>query len=287
MKGSTTTTRMPDTATYATMEKALHILAANRDTPPTLAELARACGLSEFHFQKQFTRWVGISPKRFSQYLSKEYIKALLDAGMQPLDACYQAGLSGPGRMHELFINTEAMTPAQYRHQGKGLGIHYGVHDSPFGPYLLAVTDKGICHLEFISGNRRDVIAGFRADWPQSALREDDAVTGVVHEKLFGARGPRPERVDLLLKGTNFQVQVWQALLRIPYGQVASYEDIAALAGNPAATRASASAIATNRIAWLIPCHRVVRKIGDTGQYRWGSEKKKIILGYEGATASR
>jgi AraC family transcriptional regulator of adaptative response/methylated-DNA-[protein]-cysteine methyltransferase len=274
-------------STYTTMAKALHILATCRDAPPSLAQLANACGLSEFHFQKQFCRWVGISPKRFSQYLSKEYIKQLLDAGMQPLDACYQAGLSGPGRMHELFIRTEAMTPAEYRRKGKGLIIRYAIFESPFGPYLLAVTDKGICHLEFITADEQAIRDNFHDNWPLSVISRDEKSTAPVHRLLFGKPATQPAGISLLLKGTNFQIQVWQALLRIPYGQVASYEEIAGLAGNPAATRASASAIARNRIAWLIPCHRVVRKLGETGQYRWGSEKKKIILGYEAATAGR
>lgn len=273
-------------STYATMEKALHLLARHREAPPALSELAQACGLSEFHFQKQFTRWVGISPKRFSQYLSKEYIKQLLDAGLKPLDAGYQAGLSGPGRLHDLFISTEAMSPAQYRSRGKGMEIRYGIHDSPFGSYLLAVTDRGICHLEFIAGNRQEIEENFRANWPLSTLRRDDSHTTPIHLRLFGETDNKPARINLLLKGTNFQIQVWQALLRIPYGHVASYEDLAKLADKPAATRASASAIARNRIAWLIPCHRVVRKLGDTGQYRWGSERKAIILGYEAATAN-
>jgi AraC family transcriptional regulator of adaptative response/methylated-DNA-[protein]-cysteine methyltransferase len=277
----------PSVSIYTTLEKALHILASHRDTPPPLAELASACGLSEFDFQKQFSSWVGISPKRFSQYLSKQYIKKLLDEGMRPLDACYQAGLSGSGRMHELFISNEAMTPAQYRYLGKGLVIRYGIFESPFGPYLLALKDKAICHLEFIDANEKDLLDDFRENWPLSVIIRDAKATTIVHRQLFDKPDAGPAEISLLLKGTNFQIQVWQALLRIPYGQVTSYEDIAGLAGNPSATRASASAIARNNIAWLIPCHRVVRKHGDTGQYRWGSEKKKIILGYEAATTSR
>lgn len=273
-----------DSPAYATMGKALKLLAEQHTCPPSLAELADACGMSEFHFQKQFSRWVGISPKRFCQYLSKEYIKTLLDAGMAPLEACYQAGLSGPGRLHELFITTEAMTPAQYRKQGRGLAIHYGIHESPFGPYLLAVTSLGICHMAFITGSQAEAIAQLTRQWPDSQLICDEMATRETHERLFGGKPDSVKPLSVLLKGTNFQIQVWQALLRIPYGQVTSYEQLATLAGNPAATRACASAIAGNQIAWLIPCHRVIRKMGEPGQYRWGSGRKRLILGYEAAT---
>lgn len=275
---------LADQSTYSTMEAALYYLAENHDRPPSLEELAHKSGLSEFHFQKQFSRWVGISPKRFSQFLSKEYIKRLLDEGVRPLDACYQAGLSGPGRMHELFISTEALTPAQYSKMGEGLEIHYGFHDSPFGPYLLAVTERGICHLEFIRGSVEQALDSLRAHWPLSRLVADSKITLPVHAKLFGNPNPPEPRLSVLIKGTNFQIQVWQALLKIPYGSLASYEELAALAGNASAVRASASAVARNHIAWLIPCHRVVRKIGDSGKYRWGKERKQIILAYEAAT---
>jgi AraC family transcriptional regulator, regulatory protein of adaptative response / methylated-DNA-[protein]-cysteine methyltransferase len=275
-----------DHPAYQTMEEALYHLAENAHAPPSLKALADRSGLSEFHFQKMFTRWVGISPKRFSQYLSKEYIKTLLNSGMKPLDACYQAGLSGPGRMHELFINTEAMSPAQYRSMGKGLVIHYGIHDSPFGTYLIAATEKGICQLNFIEDNEKQVLADLETNWGQATLIEDPAATEKYHRKIFADTKTEKEQITLLLKGTNFQIQVWQALLKIPFGEITTYEEVANLMGKPSATRASASAIARNNIAWLIPCHRVVRKIGDSGQYRWGAPRKKIILGYEGCVLS-
>jgi len=271
-------------AAYHRMESALYILAENQHCPPSLAELARHCGLSEFHFQKMFKRWVGISPKRFSQYLSKEYIKTLLDEGIKPLDAGYQAGLSGPARLHDLFIHTEAISPAQYKARGQGMLIHYGFHESPFGNYLLAVTDKGICHLDFTDSSQQQTLFGLSEQWPCSDLHRNESMTEPVHQRLFGKMSEQPEQISVLLKGTNFQIQVWQALLRIPYGQLCSYETLAQLAGRPAATRACASAIARNSIAWLIPCHRVIKKIGESGQYRWGAERKKIILGFEAAT---
>ena len=270
-------------ATYDKIQSALYILAQNQHSPPSLAQLANDCGLSEFHFQKMFKRWVGISPKRFSQYLSKEYIKTLLDEGIKPLDASYQAGLSGPAHLHDLFIQTEAVSPAQYRAKGQGLRIHYGFHESPFGDYLLAVTDKGICHLEFTTTSRQQSLSELREQWPFSDPIRDEAKTESVHRRLFGNMSEKTGQISLLLKGTNFQIQVWQALLRIPYGQLCSYETLAEMTGKPAATRACASAIARNSIAWLIPCHRVIKKTGESGQYRWGAERKKIILGFEAA----
>jgi len=271
---------------YATMEKALYLLADQHISPASLGELAAACGLSEFHFQKLFSRWVGISPKRFCQYLDKEYIKNLLDAGLTPLGACYQTGLSGPGRLHDLFITTEAVTPAQYHKQGCDLTIEYGIHQSPFGAYLVAVTSQGICHMAFITGSPDAAINQLQRLWPLSHLRREEGFTLKTHNRLFNGRPDGDRPVSILLKGTNFQIQVWLALLRIPYGQVTSYEQLAHLAGNPDATRACASAIAANQIAWLIPCHRVIRKLGETGQYRWGSTRKRLILGYEAATRS-
>lgn len=275
----------PESAIYQAMETALYTLAEQHERPPSLKELAESCDISEFHFQKLFTRWVGISPKRFSQYLSKEYIKSLLNAGMKPLDACYQAGLSGPGRMHELFINTEAMSPAQYKNLGKGLTIRYGLHDSPFGKYLIAVTGKGICQMNFISDNQQQVLEELHDNWSLASLTQDNASSQPFHDRIFGTASGHNDPLTLILKGTNFQIQVWQALLKIPFGNITSYEDIAALSGKPAATRACASAIARNNIAWLVPCHRVVRKIGESGQYRWGANRKKLILAYEGAIA--
>ena len=272
---------------YHAMESALYYLADHHDNPPSLKELAAQCDLSEFHFQKQFRRWVGISPKRFNQYLSKEYLKSLLDSGLKPLDACYQAGLSGPGRMHELFINTIGMTPAQYSKRGQDMIIQYGFHDSPFGPYLLGVTEKGICHMSFIESDENLSLQALTSIWPGATFIEDQASTQSIHEQIFNSQQKQASNLTLLLKGTNFQIQVWQALLRIPIGRISSYEDLANLTGKPSATRACASAIARNNIAWLIPCHRVVRKIGDSGKYRWGANRKKLIIAYECAAQNQ
>ncbi|MDC0598698.1 methylated-DNA--[protein]-cysteine S-methyltransferase [Gammaproteobacteria bacterium] len=268
---------------YQRIEMAILYLAENHTRQPSLAELAKHVGLSESHFQRTFTQWVGISPKRFLQFLSKEYIKTLLDEQHSCLDAGYQAGLSSGSRIHELFISTEAITPAQYKAMGKNLTIYYGFHHSPFGEYLLAVTNKGICHLNFVHHNKSDLEKEFKAEWALATIEQNTEQTQAVHQQLFSNSATDDNSVKLFLKGTNFQIQVWQALLQIPFGAVSHYQGLARLIDKPTASRAAASAIARNKIGYLIPCHRVVRKVGESGEYRWGSKRKKIMLAYEAA----
>jgi len=269
---------------YLLVERAIDYLMAQHTKQPELAEIAEHIGLSEFYFQRLFVDWVGISPKRFLQFLTREHMKTLLDQGYSTLEATYQAGLSGNGRSYELFINTEAITPAQYRKLGKELTINYGFHDSPFGRYLLAVTDRGVCQISFIEHSEELTETAFKDDWLKADIRYKPQLTGEVHQQLFSTDAS--QHIKLLLRGTPFQIQVWQALLSIPFGTVSNYEKLAGAIGNSAATRATASAIARNRIAFLIPCHRVIRKIGESGEFRWGKSRKKILLAYESAVAS-
>jgi AraC family transcriptional regulator, regulatory protein of adaptative response / methylated-DNA-[protein]-cysteine methyltransferase len=266
---------------YQLVEKAIHYLAERHTSQPTLAEVAEHVGLSEFYFQRLFSEWAGISPKRFLQYLNKEYIKSLLAKGHSSLNAGYQAGLSGPGRMHELFINTEAISPAEYKSMGKNLTIDYGFHSSPFGEYLLATTNKGICHLNFLQNDKAEIEKQFKAEWSLAAIQRDQEKTLTTHLKLFTQPKDSECSISLLLKGTNFQIQVWQALLQIPLGSVCHYQHLASDINKPKAARATASSIARNKIGYLIPCHRVVRKVGESGEYRWGKERKKLMLAYE------
>jgi AraC family transcriptional regulator of adaptative response/methylated-DNA-[protein]-cysteine methyltransferase len=270
---------------YQLVERAINYLMTHYSEQPGLAEIAQHVGLSEFYFQRLFVEWVGISPKRFLQFLTREHMKTLLDQGYSIMDATYQAGLSGNGRSHELFINTEAITPAQYKKMGKDLNISFGFHDSPFGEYLLAVTDKGICHISFVEHSKEQTEAAFRADWSKATIQKESELTAKVHQQLFTEDSS--QQIQLFLRGTQFQIQVWQALLRIPFGAVSNYEKLADAIGNSAATRATASAIAKNKIAYLIPCHRVIRKIGDSGEFRWGKSRKKILLAYESAVSSK
>lgn len=266
---------------YLVVEQAINFLLEHHTEQPDLATIADHAGLSEFHFQRLFVEWAGISPKRFLQFLTREYMKSLLDQGVSVLDAGYQAGLSGNGRSHELFIKTAAISPAQYKNLGRNLQIYYGIHPSPFGDYLLGITEHGICHLSFIDADTTHIEKQFQDDWSLASLVRDQARTLEVHRQIFTDKGKRD--ISLLLRGSPFQIQVWQALLGIPFGQVSDYQHLASAMGNAPAVRAAASAIARNRIAYLIPCHRVIRKIGESGKYRWGKARKKALLAYESA----
>jgi len=214
---------------YERIEQAIHFLAEKVTEQPELSELAASLGLSEFHLQRLFTRWAGISPKRFLQYLTKEGAKRLLDHSASLLETAYQVGLSGPGRLHDLFVHTEAVTPGEYKARGEGLQIEYGFHPSPFGECLLGKTDRGICYLGFTTASGRTAaLEEMRSQWPLAAITTAPAATAPLVEQIFpppGADSP-PARLHLHLRGTNFQIKVWEALLRIPPGQVTFYQDI-------------------------------------------------------------
>jgi AraC family transcriptional regulator of adaptative response/methylated-DNA-[protein]-cysteine methyltransferase len=266
---------------YLRIEQAILYLEKNYQHQPELTEIAEAVGLSEFHFQRLFTRWAGISPKRFLQYLTKEGAKELLRRS-NVLDAAYGVGLSGPGRLHDLLVTTEAVTPGEYRARGADLEIHYGFHETPFGEALIGVTTRGICHLGFVDTSREASLSILRAEWPLAHLRQDAGSTSRFVAPIFGL-DTSPSPLPLFLNGTNFQLKVWEALLHIPAGNVATYEAIAASIGRPAAVRAVGTAIGHNPVAFLIPCHRVIRKVGEFGNYRYGAARKKALLGWEAA----
>jgi AraC family transcriptional regulator of adaptative response/methylated-DNA-[protein]-cysteine methyltransferase len=268
---------------YTRVEQAIRFLDANTQRQPELREIAESVGLSEFHFQKLFTRWVGISPKRFLQFLTKENAKRLLEDSTNLLDAAYEVGLSGPGRLHDLFITCEAVTPGEYKARGEGLTIRYGFHPSPFGECLLATTPRGICSLAFVEKrDRRAALDELRRQWSKAVLVEDPLVTRPLVRRIFNRDASSLQSsLALLLRGTNFQIKVWEALLRIPPGRVVTYEDIAAFLGKPTASRAVGGAVASNPIPVLIPCHRVIRKVGEFGNYRYGPARKKALLGWE------
>jgi AraC family transcriptional regulator of adaptative response/methylated-DNA-[protein]-cysteine methyltransferase len=264
---------------YQRVEQAIQYLEENSLGQPTLAEVAGHVGLSEYHFQRLFTRWAGISPKRFLQFLTKENAKALLSR-TSVLSAACETGLSGPGRLHDLLIHTEAVTPGEYKSKGAGLEIHYGFHPTPFGECLLAVTGRGICSLAFIQeGDRASALDSLRQEWSNSHLIEDGSRTRPIIDQIFSQ--PLRTSLTLHLRGTNFQIKVWEALLRIPTGEVTTYQALASCLHNPGAAQAVGNAIAKNPVAYLIPCHRVLRKTGDFGEYRYGSERKKAILLWE------
>ncbi len=283
-----------ETKDYIRVEAALKYLAAHGDRQPTLGDVAAHVGLSEHHLQRMFTRWAGISPKRFLQFQTVETAKTLLRDSRSVLDTTYSSGLSSGGRLHDLFITLEAMTPGEFKAGAAGLTIRTGFHDSPFGECLIAITDRGVCGLSFVvNGDRDSARREIAVRWPGAVLIDDPVATGPVVERVFagwqrdavglepsdrGASDVTPTPLSLLVRGTNFQVRVWEALLRIPPGTVATYEDIAASIGHAGATRAVGTAIARNPVAYLIPCHRVIRKTGTFGAYHWGAARKVAIL---------
>jgi AraC family transcriptional regulator, regulatory protein of adaptative response / methylated-DNA-[protein]-cysteine methyltransferase len=269
------------TSDFARIERAIRFLDENAGRQPSLAEAARSVHLSEFHFQRLFRRWAGVSPKRFLQFLTVEHAKELLGERRGVLETAYQAGLSGPGRLHDLFVTLEGVTPGDWKARGAGLRISWGLHDTPFGPALIAATARGVCAIRFVAGVVEDELARLREEWPAAELARDEAGTAAIAARAF-EREPG-SALPLYVRGTNFQVQVWRALLAVPEGAVVSYEEVAERIGRPRAVRAVASAVAANPVAYLIPCHRVIRKLGAFGEYRWGAARKRVMLGWEAA----
>jgi AraC family transcriptional regulator of adaptative response/methylated-DNA-[protein]-cysteine methyltransferase len=268
---------------YQRVEEAIHFLEANYRQRPSLDEIADSVHLSKYHFQRLFKRWAGISPTQFMQFLTLEYAKGRLQESQSILDVALESGLSGPGRLHDLFVTFEAVTPGEYKRHGAGMGIRYGFHDTPFGECLLAATERGICALYFVQeGKRSTALEQLAGQWPQASLVEDPGQTRPLAGRIFAPVSTEPARpFHLLLKGTNFQVKVWQALLAIPPGAMVSYQDVAAHIGEPKSARAVGGAIARNPVAFLIPCHRVINSSGEVHRYRWGAARKKAILGWE------
>lgn len=272
---------------YQRIEQVLIYLEQNFARQPSLTEIADTTGLSEYHLQRIFCRWVGITPKRFLQFLTKEYAKELMKSSPSLMDVAYEAGLSSLGRLHDLFINCEAVTPGEYKKKGENLTIIYGFHPTPFGECFLAVTDRGICSLSFIQeNNHKQVIESFESGWKHAKLCENPCYTHSFIDLIFSPNNSNPQPLHLFLKGTNFQIKVWEALLKIPQGTVVSYNDIAKYIEMPKACRAVGNAVGKNPIALIIPCHRVIRKASNLGGYRYGLARKKAILGWEAAQLS-
>ena len=270
---------------YQRVEAAIKFLEENFNRQPSLVEIAKSVNLSEYHFQRLFSRWVGISPKRFLQFLTKEYAKKLIENSSNILDAAYDSGLSSPGRLHDLFVNCEAITPGKYKAKGQGIKITYGVHPSVFGDCLLATTERGICHMEFVSAGRKtDLVNRLQDKWQNASLKLNPKRTRPLVDRIFDfSADQEPAPLHLYIRGTNFQIKVWEALLSIPLGNAVTYEDIARHIGMPRAARAVGNAVGQNPLSFLIPCHRVIRKMGVFGYYGGGPARKKAILGWEAA----
>lgn len=266
---------------YRRIESAIHWIRAHAAERPSVADMAAAVSLSPFHFSRLFRRWAGISPHQFLRTLILEEAKQTLREAPDLLSASMDAGLSGAGRLHDLFVQMEAMTPAEYRQAGLGVTIRYGEADSPFGRTGLAATERGICAVEFLDGDGIDLESSIGARWPGARLQRDDRAATTLSESVF-VRGKRT--VPVHIRGTNFQIQVWRALLRIPAGETISYGGLARAAGRPGASRAVGGAVGANPVAFLIPCHRVLRSDGDIGGYRWRPERKEAMLAWENAT---
>lgn len=260
------------------------------DDAPSLTALAERAGYEPAYFQKLFSRHVGISPKRMSQYMQMRKVGELLSGGSKTLDAAYEAGLSGNGRLHDLCVSVAGVTPGDIQSRGKGLTIRYGYYPTVIGEILVGQTDKGVCWLGFVMGDDRQApLTRIYQHWPQAEVVEDqkacEKYARALMEIWTGATNqqgmPLAQRLPVDLHGTNFQIQVWQALLKIPRGMTTTYQSIGTSLGRPKASRAIGNAVGANPISVLIPCHRVIRATGIIDNYAWGSARKKIILGLE------
>jgi len=276
-------------AHYRKVAQAIDFIAANFKDQPSLAQIAEHVNLSAFHFQRLFSDWVGVSPKKFIQYTSVEYAKQLLkEQQLNVSDTAYHVGLSGSSRLHDLFINIEGMTPGEYKNGGASLQINYQFVDSAFGSILIASTAKGICYLMF-NDDQEAALMQLKQSFEQATFQQ----ASDEHQRLALAIFQQPESavnsepLKLHLKGSDFQLKVWQALLTIPLGQLSTYGDVAAKIDKPKAARAVGSAIGANPIAFLIPCHRVIQATGNLGGYRWGGTRKSVIIGWESALLNR
>lgn len=266
------------------MGRAIRYLVAHYRDQPRLEEAASSVGLSPYHFQRLFTRYVGVSPKSFVAHLTLDTAKARLASGASVLDAALDAGLSGPSRLHDLSLKIEAMTPGDYARAGEGLTIDYGFHPCPFGAALIMATGKGLCGLAFADeGDEANVLADMRARWPRAHYREGRARTAEMARKIFGPGTARNASIGLHLLGTPWQIKVWQALLAIPPGDVTTYGALANSLRNQNASRAVGTAVGRNPISYLIPCHRVLGSSGALHGYHWGLERKRAMLAVEAA----
>ncbi|WP_083250567.1 methylated-DNA--[protein]-cysteine S-methyltransferase [Acidihalobacter aeolianus] len=271
---------------YARIATAIEYICAHADEQPGLEAIARQVHLSPFHFQRLFTRWAGITPKRFLEALTLEHAKALLSKPVSLLEVSDAVGLSSGSRLHEHFVHLEAVTPGQFKSRGRDLRIGYGVHETPFGPVFVAMTEKGICDLTFVDPHAPDAgLDGLRARWSLADIAPDPARTAQPVAALFDPTAALDRPLSLHVTGTNFQTRVWHALLAIPPGRLTSYAGLAEAIGRPGAARAVGQAVGANPVALLIPCHRVIRESGGLGGYRWGLERKRALLAWE--TAAR
>jgi AraC family transcriptional regulator of adaptative response/methylated-DNA-[protein]-cysteine methyltransferase len=283
-------TRNQKLGDYERIERAIHYLSQHRGQQPSLQQLANHLRLSPSHCQRLFSDWAGISPKRFVQYLTLQHTKELLRSAESVFESGMEAGLSSASRIHELFVACEAVTPGQYKARGDGVEIQYGFHATRFGHCLTAVNDRGLCALQFVNNeDELSAVHKLSGMWPGARLRQQDATTARVTEQIFNRRWDSGRPLYLNVKGTNFQIKVWEALLKIPSARLVSYQDLAQYLGRPRSARAIANAIAQNPIHYLIPCHRVIRQMGQFGGYQGREDhpRKKALHVWEAAQADQ
>ena len=269
---------------YERIAAAIRFIKENRQEQPRLETIAGHVHMSPARFQRMFQEWAGISPKSFLQYLNVEYAKRILKQTHASLfDTACEVGLSGTGRLHDLFVNIEGMTPGEYKNGGQALRINYSFAETPFGQVMVASTDKGICHLAFVDEGEEEALGSLKQLFPNAAYtqcpdrKQEDALS------VFNRDWSKPDEIKLHLKGTSFQLKVWETLLKIPAGGLTTYADLATKSGHEGACRAVGTAIGRNPVAFLIPCHRVIKATGDIGNYHWGEVRKEAIIGWEAA----
>lgn len=268
---------------FERIKDAIEYINTNYKSQPNLDEVAEHIHLSPYHFQRMFSDWAGVSPKQFLQYISITHAKNLLkESRTSLLDTAYEVGLSGTSRLHDLFVNIEGMTPGEYKNGGENLSINYSFAESPFGEILVASTLKGICYMAFVD-NEEGAFDSLRSKYPNAKYRNytDQIQQNAIF--IFTQDWSKLDKIKLHVKGTNFQLKVWETLLNIPMGELTTYGDIAKKMNNPKASRAVGSAVGDNPVAFLIPCHRVIQSTGILGEYHWGSLRKAAMIGWEGA----
>lgn len=266
---------------YERIKSSMEYIVANANKQPKIEDIAKHVHLSEFHFQRIFKEWAGVSPKKFLQFITLNELKKNIESSSNLAELSETVGLSSPSRIYDLFVNIESITPNEYKTKGKGIDSSYGIHNTTFGACLIANTSRGICTLEFIDKDASLAIQLFKEKWLNASIQEDTATTAPLINSIFGND---KKTVKALFYGTQFQIKVWEALIKIPYGKLTSYSSIAQLIGKPKASRAVGSAIGKNNLAILIPCHRVIQQLGGLGGYKWGEERKLSIIGYEKST---
>lgn len=278
----------PEAADYDTVCRAIAFISERWEEQPDLETIAAAIGMEPLAFHRLFSRWAGLTPKTFLQAVTLDHARSLLQRSPSILDASLALGLSGPGRLHDLFVTHETMTPGAFRHGGAGIEFRWGVHPSPFGPALVVANDGRIAGLGFVDGDEEAAVEDFRRRWPNAAFVRDQALTAPLVLRIFRPEqwnGERPLRIVLI--GTDFEIRVWETLLRIPLGEATTYSDVAASIGRPTASRAVGAAVGKNPISFVVPCHRVVGKGGALTGYHWGLTRKRAMLGWEAGIAAR